>query len=178
MGVSIQFPPGRLRFGTFVLDPASGELHQNGHKVALAPKAFELLRALVERPGQVVTREELRAKLWAADTFVEFDDGLNHAVKKLRQALGDSAENPQFIETLPRYGYRFVAPVDSPHALAPKPTFMRRTVTAAIVIGAGLVVLVAAMLAFDVGGWRSRLFGACRPTHSVAGCPAFGEPFR
>jgi TolB-like protein/DNA-binding winged helix-turn-helix (wHTH) protein len=83
--------------------------------VALPPKAFEILRALAERPGEVVTREELRAKLWAADTFVEFDDSLNHAVNKLRQVLGDSAENPQFIETLPRYGYRFIAPVEMHH---------------------------------------------------------------
>jgi DNA-binding winged helix-turn-helix (wHTH) protein len=70
-----------------------------------------VLRSLVERPGEVVTRQDLRARLWAADTFVEFDDGLNHAVKKLRQALGDSAEAPEFIETLPRHGYRFVAPM-------------------------------------------------------------------
>ncbi len=111
MAVSVQSPSGQFRFDKFHLDPASGELHQNGHKIPLAPKAFELLRALVEHPGQVVTREELRAKLWAADTFVEFDDSLNHTVKKLRQALGDSAENPQFIETLPRYGYRFIGPV-------------------------------------------------------------------
>ncbi len=173
MGVSIQSPPGRLRFGAFELDPASGELHQNGHKVALAPKAFELLRALVERPGQVVTREELRAKLWAADTFVEFDDALNHAVKKLRQALGDSAENPQFIETLPRYGYRFIALVDSPRALALKPVQGRRTVTAAVVVGAGLLVLVAALFAFNVGGWRARLYGsaATPPIRSLAVLP-------
>jgi len=96
-------------FGRFELDLTSGELRKNGQKLALPPKAFAVLKALVERPGEVVTREELRARLWAADTFVEFDDSLNHAVKKLRQALGDSAEDPQFIETLPRFGYRFIA---------------------------------------------------------------------
>lgn len=105
--------PTRLRFSEFELHLTSGELHKAGEKLALPPKAFEILRALAERPGEVVTREELRAKLWAADTFVEFDDNLNHAVNKLRQVLGDSAENPLFIETLPRYGYRFLAPVEA-----------------------------------------------------------------
>ena len=162
MAVSVQSPPARLRFGKFELDPASGELHQNGHKIALPPKAFELLRALVEHPGEVVTREELRAKLWAADTFVEFDDSLNHAVKKLRQALGDSAENPQFIETLPRYGYRFIAPVDSARVPAPvvtaKPAPKHRGTTPAIVAGVGLLAVLVALLALDVRGWRSRLW--------------------
>jgi eukaryotic-like serine/threonine-protein kinase len=112
MPVSIPSPL-RFRFCQFEIDLTSGRLYQNGHRVPLPPKSFELLRALVERPGEIVTREELRAKLWAADTFVEFDDSLNHAVQKLRQALGDSAEQPQFIETLPRYGYRFIGPVES-----------------------------------------------------------------
>ena len=95
VAVSVQSSPGRFRFDKFELDPACGELHQNGQKIPLAPKAFELLRALAERPGQVVTREELRTKLWSADTFVEFDDSLNHTVKKLREALGDDAGDPQ-----------------------------------------------------------------------------------
>jgi Tol biopolymer transport system component/DNA-binding winged helix-turn-helix (wHTH) protein len=111
MPVSVPSPPARLRLGKFELDRSSGELHNNGHKISLSPKAFELLCAIVERPGEVITREELRARLWASDTFVEFDDSLNHAVKRLRQALGDAAENPQFIETLPRYGYRFIGRV-------------------------------------------------------------------
>ena len=98
-----------IRFDGFEMDVTSGELYKDGQKLTLPPKAFAVLKALVERPGEVVTREELRARLWSADTFVEFDDSLNHAVKKLRQALGDSAETPQFIETLPRYGYRFIA---------------------------------------------------------------------
>jgi len=159
VAVSVQSPPRVIRFGEFELDPTSGELHQNGHKIPFAPKAFELLRALVERPGQAVTREELRAKLWAADTFVEFDDSLNHTVKKLRQALGDSAENPQFIETLPRYGYRFVAPVGTPTAptLSPEPRRRRRRARTAIALGVVLVLVLAALLAFNVGGRRSRL---------------------
>src|SRR5208337_57581 len=99
----------RVRLGSFALDLTSGELRKDGRKVALPPKAFAVLKALVERPGEVVTREDLRARLWAGDTFVEFEDSLNHAVNKLRHALGDSAEGPQFIETLPRFGYRFIA---------------------------------------------------------------------
>jgi eukaryotic-like serine/threonine-protein kinase len=103
-------PPPLVRFGNFELDLISGELFCEGRKLPLPPKAFAVLKALVERPGEVVTREELRSKLWAADTFVEFEDSLNHAVNKLRRVLGDSAEKPQFIETLPRSGYRFIAP--------------------------------------------------------------------
>ncbi|MGD1079791.1 MAG: winged helix-turn-helix domain-containing protein [Candidatus Sulfotelmatobacter sp.] len=110
MPVPVQSPQ-RVRFRNFELDLTSGELHKDGQKVSLSPKAFEVLRSLVERPGEVVTREDLRARLWAADTFVEFDDSLNHAVKKLREALEDRADEPRYIETLPKYGYRFIADV-------------------------------------------------------------------
>ena len=151
--------PARLRFRQFEIDIASGELHKNGEKISLPPKAFEMLCALAEHPGEVVTREELRAKLWSADTFVEFDDSLNHAVKKLRQALGDSAENPQFIETLPRHGYRLVAPVEAePQAALPfAPTRRRRLPTALIVLGVALLVALAAIIAFRLSGWRNPL---------------------
>src|ERR1039458_6331809 len=98
MPVPVQSPQ-RICFRKFELDLTSGELHKYGRKVPLPPKAFEVLRALVEHPGEVVTREDLRARLWPADTFVEFEDSLNHAVNKLRRLLGDSAEDPQFIET-------------------------------------------------------------------------------
>lgn len=175
MAVSVQSPPGVLRFGKFELDPTSGELHQNGHKIPLAPKAFALLRALVERPSQVVTREEFRAKLWAADTFVEFDDSLNHTVKKLRQALGDSTDNPQFIETLPRYGYRFIAPVETSTepTRAPEPPRSRRTARTAIALGVVLLLGLAALLAFNVGGWRSRFSSRASepPIRSLAVLP-------
>jgi len=106
--------PTRLCFYDFELDLRSGELRKTGKKVALPPKAFEILRALAERPGEVVTREELRAKLWSAGTFVEFDDNLNHTIRRLREVLNDSALEPRYIQTLPRRGYRFVAPVE-PH---------------------------------------------------------------
>jgi DNA-binding winged helix-turn-helix (wHTH) protein/Tol biopolymer transport system component len=100
-----------VNFGSFEVDLRAGELRRSGSKVRLQEQPFQVLTMLLERPGEVVTREELRNRLWPADTFVDFDHGLNAAVKRLRDALGDSAENPRFVETLARRGYRFVAPV-------------------------------------------------------------------
>jgi TolB-like protein/DNA-binding winged helix-turn-helix (wHTH) protein len=99
------------RFAGFELDPRSGELLKQGHKLRLQEQPFQVLRLLVENAGEVVTREELRQKLWSGDTFVDFDHGLNNAVNRLRVLLDDSSEKPQYIETLPRRGYRFIAPV-------------------------------------------------------------------
>jgi TolB-like protein/DNA-binding winged helix-turn-helix (wHTH) protein len=101
----------RVRTGLFQIDFASGELHKEGRKVPVQEQPFRVLAILLERPGEVVTREQLQAKLWPADTYVGFDEGLNTAIRKLRVAFGDSAENPRFIETVSRRGYRFVAPV-------------------------------------------------------------------
>ncbi len=102
----------RTRFGAFEVDLRSGALHKHGIRLKLQDQPFHVLAILLERPGEVVTREELRQKLWPADTFVDFDTGLNSAVKKLRDVLGDSAEEPRYIETLPRRGYRFIADVE------------------------------------------------------------------
>jgi Tol biopolymer transport system component/DNA-binding winged helix-turn-helix (wHTH) protein len=102
---------GVIGFGVFQVDLRTGELRRNGSKVRLQDQPFQVLAVLLEKPGEVVTREELRARLWPTDTFVDFDHGLNAAIKRLRDALGDSAENPRFVETLARRGYRFVAPV-------------------------------------------------------------------
>ena len=99
------------RFGVFELDLRAGELRRNGVKVKLQEQPFQVLAELLERPGQVVTREELRNRLWPADTYVDFDHSLNAAIRRLRDALGDSAENPTFVETVARRGYRFLAPV-------------------------------------------------------------------
>jgi DNA-binding winged helix-turn-helix (wHTH) protein len=105
---------GRIaRFGVFELDLAAGELRKNGAKLRLQEQPFQVLAFLLERAGEVVTREELRQKLWPADTFVDFDHSLNTAVNKLREALGDSASSPRYIETLARRGYRFIAPVQN-----------------------------------------------------------------
>ncbi len=108
-----------LCFGSFEVDLASGELRRQGLKISLQDQPFRLLALLLERAGEVVTREELRDKLWPADTFVDFDHSLNTAVRKLREALGDSAETPRYVETLARRGYRFVAPVAEPGPGAP-----------------------------------------------------------
>lgn len=102
---------GLVRFGSFAVDLRSGELHKEGVKIKLQEQPFRLLSLLLEHPGEVVTRDELRQRLWPEDTFGAFDDGLNTAIKKLRDALGDSAEKPRLIETLPRHGYRFILPV-------------------------------------------------------------------
>ncbi len=101
------------RFGVFELDLAAGELRKNGAKLRLQEQPFQVLALLLERAGDVVTREELRQKLWPADTFVDFDHSLNTAVNKLRELLGDSASSPRYIETLARRGYRFIAPVQN-----------------------------------------------------------------
>jgi eukaryotic-like serine/threonine-protein kinase len=102
-----------IRFGIFEVDLQAGELRRQGYKVKLQEQPFQVLVLLLERPGEVVTREELQKKLWPADTFVDFERGLNRAINKLREALGDDAESPRFIQTLPRRGYRFLAPVET-----------------------------------------------------------------
>ena len=104
-----EHPESLIRFGAFEIDLESGELRKHGLKIKLREQSFQILTLLLERPGQVVTREELQRKLWASDTFVDFDRGLNKAINRLREALGDSAEAPRFVETLPKRGYRFIA---------------------------------------------------------------------
>jgi len=101
----------RVRFAAFELDLRTGELRKGGVKIHLSDQPFQVLRTLVDCPGDPVTREELRQRLWAAETFVDFERGLNAAVRRLRDALGDSADVPRFVETLPCRGYRFIAPV-------------------------------------------------------------------
>jgi Tol biopolymer transport system component/DNA-binding winged helix-turn-helix (wHTH) protein len=117
-------PPTRpapvVRFGPFELDVRAGELRKDGARVNLQGQPIQVLARLLERPGEMVTREELRQALWPGDTFVDFEHGLNAAVKRLRAALGDTADSLQFIETLPRRGYRFVAPVDSAPGAVPE----------------------------------------------------------
>jgi cholera toxin transcriptional activator len=105
-----------VRFGVFEADLVAGELRKNGGRIRLQEQPFQLLALLLERPGEVVTREELRQKLWPADTFVDFDHSLNTAVNKLREALGDSASSPRYVETLARRGYRFLGQVDRTEA--------------------------------------------------------------
>ena len=105
--------PAPIRFGIFEVGVQTGELRRQGLKIKLQEQPFQILVMLLERPGEVVAREELQNRLWPADTFVDFDRGLNRAINKLREALGDSSESPRFIETVPRRGYRFIAPVET-----------------------------------------------------------------
>jgi cholera toxin transcriptional activator len=100
-----------LQFGVFEVDLTAGELRKNGVKVKLQEQPFQILAMLLEKPRKIVGRDEIRQRLWSADTFVDFDHSLNSAVNKVREALGDSASNPHYVETLARKGYRFLAPV-------------------------------------------------------------------
>ena len=120
MSATPSSPQRSFQFGLFELDSSAGELRKQGRRVKLQDQPLQVLEQLLRRPGALVTREELQKALWPADTFVEFDQGLNTAIKKIRLALGDSADNPRFVETVPRKGYRFIAPVDSPVPLAKK----------------------------------------------------------
>ena len=154
MAVGTQSPVV-LRFGAFELDLRAGELHKQGLRVKLQEQPFRVLNVLLHQPGEVVTRDELRASIWPADTFVDFDNSLNTSINKLREALGDSAESPRFIETLPRRGYRFIAPVSSTNGKGTAPSAWPIALTHRWKI----VLPVVAVLAALVGGgliWRAR----------------------
>src|SRR3981081_1355804 len=146
-----------LRFGVFEVDVRAGEVHKQGARIKLQEQPFHVLTILLQRPGEVVTREELRHQTWPADTFVDFDNSLNTAINKLREALGDSADNPRFIETLPRRGYRFIAPVTGVDGITETVTGVStpwRPSSRKIVVTAAIAVLAAGI----AGGllWRAR----------------------
>ena len=163
-----------LQFGTFEVDLRAGDLRKSGARIRLQEQPFQILTMLLEKPGEVITREELQQKLWPADTFVDFDDGLNTAIKKLRDTLGDSADSPRFIETLPRRGYRFIYPVNGARAPADVQvlpmTWWRRRWAAGLL---ALTALLAAALLSNVGGLRDRITGrtGVGPIDSVAVLP-------
>src|ERR1700675_265263 len=115
---SAQAPPALVRFGVFEADLRAGELRRNGVKVRLQDLPFRALTLLLTRPGEVITREECRQGLWHSDTFVDFEQGISSAVMRLRDALRDSADNPVFIETIERRGYRWIGPINSSGAEA------------------------------------------------------------
>jgi DNA-binding winged helix-turn-helix (wHTH) protein len=106
---------GIIRFGVFEVDLRTEELRKQGLKIKLQGQPYQILVMLLENPGEILKREELRKRLWPADTFVDFEHGLNKAINRIREALGDTAESPRYVETLPRRGYRFVAPVARPN---------------------------------------------------------------
>src|SRR5205823_5990833 len=105
--------PRIVRFGSFEADLYTRELRKHGLKLKVQEQPFQVLAMLLARPGELVTREEIRGRLWPQDTFIDFDHGLNAAVRRLRDALNDKAEAPRYVETLPRRGYRFIAPVEN-----------------------------------------------------------------
>src|SRR5438067_3577264 len=108
-----------LRFDVFELDTGSGELRKNGERIKLPPQPFRVLELLVRRGGEVLTRADIRERIWC-DSFVDFEQGLNFCIRQIREALGDTADAPRFIETLPRRGYRFLLPVETPPPAEPK----------------------------------------------------------
>jgi len=172
-----------VRFGTFEADLATRELRKSGVRIKLHGQPFELLAMLLERPGEAVPREELRQRLWSTDTFVDFDAGVNTAINRLREALGDSAESPRFIETLPRRGYRFIAPVEAESSAQPvshgdpaEPSVSEAPQSAAPVttrihrsriktLEAGLALVVALIIVLSWLSVRERLLGHPNPPH-------------
>jgi len=143
-----------LRFGEFEIDRKAEELSRNGRRVKLQRQPFLVLSHLLRAPGEVITREELRQELWPADTFVDFDHGVNEAINKLRSALGDSADSPRFVETLPRRGYRFIARVEEPgSAAAPAPK--RRALLWGLGAFLAAAVLVTVLMADRTGWFRT-----------------------
>jgi len=174
--------PRIVRFGTFEADLATRELRKSGVRIKLHGQPFEVLALLLERPGEAVPREELRQRLWSTDTFVDFDAGVNTAINRLREALNDSAENPRFIETLPRRGYRFIAPVEAENSEQPvangsatKPSLSEAVRTAALVpairrrrirtLALGLAPVVMLLIVLRWTSVRERLLGRSSPPH-------------
>ena len=109
----VQSGRATIRFGVFEADFRAGELRKRGVKIKLQEQPLQVLHMLIQHPGEVVTREALRQKIWPADTFVDFNHGLNAAMNRLRQTLGDSADQPRYVETLPGRGYRFIAAIQA-----------------------------------------------------------------
>ena len=153
-----------LSFGNFEVDLRAGELRKQGKRIKLQGQPLLVLKVLLERPGEIVTRDEVRSQIWSADTFVDFDNSLNTAINKLREALGDSADSPRFIETLPRRGYRFIAPVSRIQADVPTEdrrkgvdAHSRRLGWTVAVIS--FAALAATLFSLNVLGVRDRLLG-------------------
>src|SRR5579864_1137132 len=164
-----------LRFDLFELDTRTVELRKGGVKVRLQGQPLLVLAALMERAGELVTREELREQIWPADTFVDFDHSVHNAIARLRDALRDSAENPRFIETLPRRGYRFIAPIETVPAASPEPAATqavpRKSSRRYLTLAATAAALLAcsALLFFASGRWHS--LGGTPSIRSVAVLP-------
>jgi DNA-binding winged helix-turn-helix (wHTH) protein len=152
-----------VQFGVFELDLQRVELRKQGAKIKLQEQPLKVLQLLLENPGQIVSREQIRTRIWPANTFVEFDQGLYSAMARLRDTLGDSSDSPRFIETVPRRGYRFIAPVtesgdeerERAKDTAPRRENYVRKLTVSVLAGLfGGALLLALLLGFDIGGAR------------------------
>src|SRR5712692_1394988 len=155
-------PP--LRFGVFELDPATGELRKSGHTIRLRPQAAKILVLLASRPGQLVTREVLREKIWGSETFVDFEHGLNLCIREVRAALDDDADTPRYVDTLPKRGYRFIATVDGAKQAA-RPFGWRSVAVVATI----LLAMVAVTLIANPRHWRERILESYRgPVRTIA----------
>ena len=172
---------GRLRFGVFEVDLRAGELRKHGVKLRLQEQPFQVLAMLLERPGETVTREELRNRLWTAETFVDFDHGVNKAVNRIRDALGDSATSPRFVETVARRGYRFIGTSRSERTRARR---LRRPSTSSCLSSSRLVTVTTALVAdaddhrlglaltsVVLVAWMLRSHGPSPPIRSLAVLP-------
>ena len=185
---------GGIRFGAFAVDLRAGELRKHGTKIKLQDQPFQVLRILLEKPGEIVSREELRKRIWPSDTFVDFDGGVNNAVKRLREALGDSAESPRYIETLARRGYRFVGRVESESpggvslavlplenlSLDPEQEYFAEGLTEALITTLakiGQLRVVSRTSAMQYKGVRKPLRRNCAPTGRGCSCGRSGTPF-
>jgi TolB-like protein/DNA-binding winged helix-turn-helix (wHTH) protein/tetratricopeptide (TPR) repeat protein len=178
---------GSIRFGVYEVDFRAGELRKQGVKIKLQDQPFHVLLILLEKPGEIVTREELRKRIWPSDTFVDFDGGVNNAVKRLREALSDRAETPRYIETLPRRGYRFIAPINGSAPSTPSTTVdghatphcdadsqpARQSLRPDILIGVGCATLLLVILMFTSNKWRHGLWdkSAVTQIESIAVLP-------
>ncbi|MGH9746762.1 MAG: winged helix-turn-helix domain-containing tetratricopeptide repeat protein [Candidatus Acidiferrales bacterium] len=156
-----------VRFGTFEADLTARQLRKSGVRIRLHGQPFEILAMLLERPGDLVTREDLQQRLWPTDTFVDFDHGVNTAINRLREALSDSADNPRFVETVPRRGYRFIVPVESQPSAAPGTAQVVSGInrTRAKVLILACVAAIALLAALSSSRIRERLFARPSPSH-------------
>src|SRR5215469_2412975 len=199
-GSSVLSPGPTHRFGVFEVNLQARELRKHGIRVRLSGHSVQILGLLLERPGEVVTRDQLRARLWSADTFVDVEHGLNTAVKKLRAALGDSPENSRYIQTIPRVGYRFIAPLETagdqaakrgetsalgthpvtqgPLAGSSQKTASSRSVIWVTVFTLASLALVGTLLMLNVARTRDRLLSLLRPGSVPLGSTSLTVPPR
>src|ERR1700730_16168367 len=162
----------RVAFGAYEADLQSGELRKHGIRLRLQAQPFQILAMLLDRPGELVTREEICQKVWSENTFVDFDQSVGTAINKIREILGDSAAEPRFVETLPRRGYRFIAPVTVVEPAGS--THKSRWFPAAVGVCVAVMLLAALLIAANFHGWREGLlsrFATQPPVRSIAVLP-------